>query len=245
MEGLPSWVPDWSTRRASSDFLGFVDFGTVSTYQAGGNSQARWQLTGNSRVLIGQGELVDCIGEMGSGVDSSDSEEEHHRLLKEHFLASKSLTERSKTVAEGQDIAKTHFRILTMDKTSSDVQSWGVDIAFYKAFQRGINNFPLLPEKPVEEQWYQNGTFMGMIEALGLGRRFCLSSAGRLGQVPGDSKFGDEICIFPGMKTPFVVRKDLGNKGRYLLIGDCYIDGLMYGDALRPDDSHIQEIALI
>jgi hypothetical protein len=243
--GLPSWVPDWSVAKASSDILNCVDFGTVSKYQAGGTSQARWRLTDDARILIGQGQLVDYISGVGTGVVSSESEEDHYRLLNAHFLASKALIERTNTIPVGSDVAEAHFRLLTMNKTDTDLVSRGVTFAFYEAFQRGING--LLPPlgKPREEEWYQRGTFIGIIESLGLGRRFCLSANRYLGQVPGDSLVGDQICVFPGMKTPFVVRKDPKNMGCYLLIGDCYIDGLMYGEALIRDDLCVQDIALV
>ena len=71
-------------------------------------------------------------------------------------------------------------------------------------------------------------------------RCLCITHNGRLGLVPKTAQEGDEILIFPGAVTPFVVRGS-GNanedepEGRRL-IGDCYIRGLMHGEGLQEDD---------
>lgn len=71
-------------------------------------------------------------------------------------------------------------------------------------------------------------------------RCLCITRNGRLGLVPKIAQEGDEILIFPGAVTPFVVRgsgnkNQDGTKGRRL-VGDCYIRGLMHGEGLREDN---------
>lgn len=43
---------------------------------------------------------------------------------------------------------------------------------------------------------------------------------------------GDPVCVFYGGKTPFILR-EIGNRGEYKLIGECFVDGLMYGAGTR------------
>jgi hypothetical protein len=62
--------------------------------------------------------------------------------------------------------------------------------------------------------------------------RFCVTKRGYVGFVPHDTKPGDEICVFYGGAVPFVLRRALGSKSLYKLIGECYIHGIMYGEAL-------------
>lgn len=58
------------------------------------------------------------------------------------------------------------------------------------------------------------------------------SENGLLALVPCTTKVGDDIVIFQGGKTPFVIRQiDQGWK----LIGRCYVHGIMYGAAFRLD----------
>lgn len=60
---------------------------------------------------------------------------------------------------------------------------------------------------------------------------FCVTKMGYVGLVPGDGQVGDKVCIFSGGAVPFVLRKE-SSKERYRLIGEGYIHGLMYGEAL-------------
>ncbi|KAK4451235.1 hypothetical protein QBC34DRAFT_378561 [Podospora aff. communis PSN243] len=63
------------------------------------------------------------------------------------------------------------------------------------------------------------------------GRRFCLTSQGFIGLVPPATKLGDVLCLVPGAQTPFLLRP-IGNKtGQFYLVGECYIHGMMDGEA--------------
>lgn len=42
---------------------------------------------------------------------------------------------------------------------------------------------------------------------------------------------GDLVCILHGSEVPFVIRKEAG--GKYLLIGECYMHGIMEGELLK------------
>ncbi|KAF2446860.1 hypothetical protein P171DRAFT_429816 [Karstenula rhodostoma CBS 690.94] len=70
-----------------------------------------------------------------------------------------------------------------------------------------------------------------------LGRSFCWSEAGRFCNVMNQAQKGDAIVALSGMDRLFVIREV--EPGRYRLIGDAYVDGLMRGEAyegLDPKD---------
>ena len=52
-----------------------------------------------------------------------------------------------------------------------------------------------------------------------------------MGRVPHGSAVGDIICILLGGNVPFVIREC--SEGRFRLIGECYIHGIMDGDAME------------
>lgn len=52
---------------------------------------------------------------------------------------------------------------------------------------------------------------------------------GYVGILPGTSRQGDKIFIPYGAKVPFVLRPE-ENSDKYSLIGECYIQGAMYGE---------------
>jgi hypothetical protein len=45
------------------------------------------------------------------------------------------------------------------------------------------------------------------------------------------TRVGDIVCVLYGSDVPFVLRQ-VGNKGEYKLIGECYVAGIMHGEAL-------------
>ncbi|TEY70248.1 hypothetical protein BOTCAL_0108g00030 [Botryotinia calthae] len=73
------------------------------------------------------------------------------------------------------------------------------------------------------------------------GRMFETDS-GYLGMGQEGMKVGDEVCLFYGGQTPYIIREvtDYQNKGlseplrhEYVLVGDCYVDGWMDGEAME------------
>jgi hypothetical protein len=57
-----------------------------------------------------------------------------------------------------------------------------------------------------------------------------------LALVPKQTKKGDKICILYGCSVPLVLRKmavdTMEGEDRWVLIGECYMYGMMFGDAL-------------
>jgi len=62
-----------------------------------------------------------------------------------------------------------------------------------------------------------------------------------MGMVPGLAQKGDRVCIISGMQTPYLLRQvwddaegpvQSGPDRMYQLIGECYIHGVMEGEAV-------------
>ena len=80
------------------------------------------------------------------------------------------------------------------------------------------------------------------IQSTCYGRRFFISKHGLIGLCPKYSAQHDVICMAPGVATPFLLREDSTQKtlegeaaGRYLLIGSCYVRGLMEREGILTD----------
>jgi hypothetical protein len=71
---------------------------------------------------------------------------------------------------------------------------------------------------------YDNSFVFG--ESLALFR----TAKGYLGYGPVSTMPHDEVWILPGATVPFVLRKT--SEGRYLIVGDTYVHGVMHGEAL-------------
>jgi hypothetical protein len=87
-------------------------------------------------------------------------------------------------------------------------------------------------------------TFLERVRAVTWGRRFFTSRVSSnserqslFGLAPHDSSEDDVICILFGCSVPVVLRKV--RSGRYIFIGECYVHGMMDGEAVtlprRPE----------
>ena len=70
------------------------------------------------------------------------------------------------------------------------------------------------------------------------GRKFVATKCGYMGFCPIQCKKGDVITVLAGGTVPFVFRPDessrkSGLEGRYTMIGDSYVHGIMDGEAVE------------
>lgn len=65
-------------------------------------------------------------------------------------------------------------------------------------------------------------------------RRLCWTAKGYMGIAPAATQADDIVCIFFGGQVPHILR-DAG-EGHYKLIGECYIHGIMDGEAFEGPD---------
>ena len=70
-----------------------------------------------------------------------------------------------------------------------------------------------------------------------------LISRSRFSWVHKHSKIGDKIVVFRGARVPYVIR-ELEN-GNYNLIGECWVQGMMEGEALELPEFKWRDIALV
>ncbi|KAH6722940.1 heterokaryon incompatibility protein-domain-containing protein [Leptodontidium sp. MPI-SDFR-AT-0119] len=82
--------------------------------------------------------------------------------------------------------------------------------------------------------------FVATMSAVSFRRRVFATQLGYLGLGPLRIEVGDRICVFLGFDTPFVIRPR--DEGGYVLVGECYIYGLMNGEALV--DGKVEDITL-
>lgn len=73
-------------------------------------------------------------------------------------------------------------------------------------------------------------------------KRLFLTKGDYLGMGPLTMEEGDLVCLLLGGKTPFVLRPE---NGHYLLVGQCYVHGIMDGSAIADvKETDMQELEL-
>ncbi|KMU77002.1 hypothetical protein CISG_06237 [Coccidioides immitis RMSCC 3703] len=71
-----------------------------------------------------------------------------------------------------------------------------------------------------------------------------VTKRGYSGLFPGTASTGDRVAILNGCAVPFLIREKQGKKGIYQLLGESYIHGMMYGEALSFDGIRREDIGL-
>ncbi|KAF2023700.1 hypothetical protein EK21DRAFT_94714 [Setomelanomma holmii] len=109
---------------------------------------------------------------------------------------------------------------------------------------------------PVRDEFADEETFQRIVDAdrairsAVLRRRFMRLDSRHVGVGPGLAHAGDEVMVFYGARTPFVVRKLSqvpieGLKGTswqtvWTVIGECYVIGVMDGEVIEHNERSIE-----
>lgn len=67
------------------------------------------------------------------------------------------------------------------------------------------------------------------VDYMAKSRRYFITEGGRLGLGTRSLGVGDEVWVLGGAETPVLLRKNAD--GQYRLIGECYVHGIMHGEA--------------
>ncbi|KAF2162445.1 hypothetical protein M409DRAFT_27070 [Zasmidium cellare ATCC 36951] len=76
-----------------------------------------------------------------------------------------------------------------------------------------------------------------------MARRLAVTESGHVGIVPQQAQKGDLVCVLYGCSVPVILRPLA--KGQYRLVGECYLQGFMEGEAVRDGRYHTQEYNLV
>jgi len=61
--------------------------------------------------------------------------------------------------------------------------------------------------------------------------------------VPEGAETGDLICILYGGEVPYVLRPQ--RNGYNVVVGECYVDGIMYGEACSGQSTWAKHFRLV
>ena len=71
------------------------------------------------------------------------------------------------------------------------------------------------------------------------GRRFFATDRGYIGLGPPEMQKGDQVYILSGGNVPYLLRPIFGPRPQtFELVGDCYLHGIMYGEAAGRDEDY-------
>jgi len=90
--------------------------------------------------------------------------------------------------------------------------------------------------------WPKAEKVMATVHTAAYNHRFFVTEKGYFGLGNPDTQAGDQVWILIGGKVPFVLRPVADNDGTssfdtsFRLVSDCYLHGIMDGEAMADDD---------
>ncbi|KAK0100197.1 hypothetical protein ONS95_008535 [Cadophora gregata] len=245
---LPSWMPDvrsWDRQPGMPR--------SMCGFKAAMNSVPNMSFSSETSQLQITGSNIDQIATLGTmppeNVDLDLVETDDH--YQDHLINSQLVTERDRTwLLECKSIA-------TSDFNTPDSPGFLFFIRTLIWNMPGTPN-PYSPEQlsTIFEQYiretetrthddaapYIDPVVISFVGTFSVGRRFARTTSGRLGSMPRFAVVGDRICLFEGGRMPYVVRPYGG--GRYTFLGDCYLDGVMYGEGM-VEGRKVEEFSIV
>ncbi|KAI1768878.1 HET-domain-containing protein [Hypoxylon sp. FL1150] len=230
---IPSWVPDWSWCNRVHAELGY-----------GGGFRAAISMTATIRVNSQNGLevpaiFIDRIADVGTEMllrrSQGGGKSAVKRLVGDLFSDLNRLSENLAPYPTGENVEDVKLRTTVFDFFGTENSTeWVPGYKSLHAFSDTYNEV-----RNFDSRKYQ---YLGILFDYTRRRVLCTTSRGYLGWVPDITVEGDLIVIFPGARVPFVVFP-VGS-GVYRLVGECYIHGIMYGEALEGAPPE-EEITLI
>ena len=239
LHGLPSWCPDFAGPQGSVRNLIYGDYRRTSPLEACKGRPAYFTLL--SRRCVGVvgvyiGVVRSCSSDWRGGKHNEDlshwtNEQPHGVQLWKLYLDVCS-------TGLGLRDSQAWYRIskfLPARTRSRMVKStigaaWIMKYAPEFAPKDGL----ALSRKFDDDTWSDIADDVDcFLHALNHGTRLFTTdnSAAWLGTGLGGTRVGDVVCVLSGGDVPFILRQ-VGNKGEYKLIGECYVAGIMHGEAL-------------
>ncbi|MCJ1388748.1 hypothetical protein MMC18_001597 [Xylographa bjoerkii] len=216
---IPSWIPNFSSPSPVTPLVWGVFGGPDQNdlFCAGGTSPSRIHFRGE-RQLVVRGVKVDEVilryDQDETGAHDTEVAQVTRRL-------------RALRLAEKR-------RLQTADAEASAVAPM-LDISSPEAPT-------MVPHDASRDRLLSNGTPLQIEE----GRRYFRTMTGGLGLGPAECDVSDIIVVALGGKVPYVLRclDNSGKEKQYRLIGECYVEGIMNGEALELDPD-FQDLVLV
>lgn len=246
---LSSWMPDWTNIENTEPFVRYRD---RTGFTASRHVKSRLWHSENDGLLHVDGQFVDIIQRVGQSTTFT-------KVTSKFPLTEKSvqkLEDTSKWLLKCYAIAAGTSGLMTpgaFDRFSRTMicglngGGFPADQTLVLHFQKYFDFMKRAPEIFLEyiddarhkgitalDHFYpefQNHRDIELsIQNWSSRRKFCRTKRRRVGFVPKAAQAGDVVCILYGGEVPYILRP-IGD-GCYSVVGECYIDGIMHGEAL-------------
>jgi hypothetical protein len=233
----PSWVQDWT--KNTTDQPKMLRY---SKYSACCSTRANYSINRNKKELIIRGLGLDSVLETVIMKNEELIKDSQH-----HLTGAKGLRTWRQSFEEyptGCDPLHAWIKTITADmdgdevmadrQTPETLDAYIFDHNFHDSSQEEKRIMMQSQETDIDEwiAWILKTSvrFQRAVAATGVNRTFFISKGGYMGMGPKALAEADLICVVLGCEVPLLLRK---NGDHYLLVGECFVWGLMDGEAMR------------
>jgi Heterokaryon incompatibility protein (HET) len=235
----PTWVQDWALFQPESKQPEPLSY---SKYSACCSIRPIGSMIRDNIELAIRGIAVDAVLSLVTVLG-----DDLRADCKYHITGAKGLStwkESFKEYPTDCDPLHAWIRAVTADMDGSEVSSGRLSPELVQAYQIAhqfwesskVEQFSMMraegPDIDVWMAWFLSisDRFHLAVISASVNRTFFISCKGYMGMGPLAMDEGDMICVALGCNVPLVLRKE---GDHYLLVGECFVWGLMDGEAMR------------
>ena len=243
---LPTWVPDWSTQLVAHYPLEPKH----SEFHASGYYTQTTIAEAKGKILIVKASILEQVEQLSDSKlhlgDNylQDYYESYVSMVRNQQQAAQSLSSMvasSSLYANEESQREAFWRAFLGESNTNDqlsaelerkVQQFCTNLDSIIANEIDLAHFNAQAYGATEERLVHNAS----------GRKICLTHTGRVGWVPGAARVGDSVGLVLGSAVPILLRQE-GDS--YLMIGQCYIHGIMGGEGMNGCDTQFESLQLV
>ena len=245
---FPSWIPDWTLKRPSSLH---DSSGNGTDFAASGPQQPVIFHARDSDELLVEGYVVDSI----ESISASSNEEENLAAYLDEVDA---MVDSAVLTAVREPRAELKWKVPIAGALYPRVAaSSGLDLhSSYQALRVYLKTKEARKAIHKGKGKLIEGTDPSVVYAMAIGRmsadsyrdqganyltalqdtlhgwKFVVTKQGYVGTVPKLAELGDMVAIMKGGRVPFILQKSVTRPGAFRFVGECYVHGIMNGEAL-------------
>ncbi|KAI0852756.1 heterokaryon incompatibility protein-domain-containing protein [Daldinia vernicosa] len=261
---LPSWAPDWSQPRQTVTIGG--NKSSYAIYSAAGDNKATFSINDNKDTELNiLGTFFDTICHRSRVFTSPDITNRNPLTENKDLLTCIGLCEDLNEYPGSSTVFDAFWHTLVADKDDAGLRRSPDSFAeiFSLLLDESSGKSPTLSGQTYTARQKQpegkgkltlahlgtrtpGRTFQEVRTALYnamRSRRLGITRRGYLGLFPRETQDGDTVCILKGCHVPFIVR--VSNAATVRLVGECYVHGIMRGEAMHTEGFRWETITII
>jgi len=242
--GLPSWAGNWITPVLPLNKKAHLTLQKPKLYRAGGDSKPKIRMGDEGDVVIVCGGIVDTIDRVGYGpIMQRIGGMVLPMAINLALNDVDAIFETLSLYPTGESLDEVKWRTLIANRmlpsTHQEPPDWYGDV--YRAWREEIKSkfFTWTEEEVNTVAPKEYAPALAGVSS----HKLCRTQGGYVGQMPTSAEVGDHICVLPGGIVPFVIRDSVKRPGMFRMVGQCYIHGMMKGEAFKLP--HWKEVELM